>query len=209
MYISHFTDICIRKDRLHSIGWKSNFFSIFLFRSSRAQSYYNPAVRRNARKSYIYTYNRQHSCQSAFSQGASLVHFSFTYSQSKTLWSLHPSRHLAERKGAKRPQRCKAKAKCSQWAVEDEVDGAPWAAGWRGPARTGVCWVCKCLWFNGSCPSWNRAGDNWVMPLQNLNVDWCRPCPSLLSGSGWQEWWRSCPLTLEAGGKKDVVHVFG
>ena len=44
-----------------------------------------------------------------------------------------------EKKGAKRPQRCEAKAKCSQGTVGDEVDGAPWTAGWRGPARTRVC----------------------------------------------------------------------
>lgn len=74
---------------------------------------------------YTYTYNTQHSHQSAFSQGFSLVHFSFTYTQSQTLWSLHPSRHLAEGKGAKRPRRREAEAKFSQWAAGDEVDEAP------------------------------------------------------------------------------------
>lgn len=29
MYVSHFTDICIRKDRLHSTGWKSKFSAYF------------------------------------------------------------------------------------------------------------------------------------------------------------------------------------
>lgn len=120
MYISTFTDICIRKDRLHSIGWNSNLFSIFLFRNSRAQSYHSPVIRKNTRKSEIYRYNRQHNHQSAYSQWASLAHFSFFCSQSETLWSLCPSRYLAERKGVKSPQRCKAKAKCSQWAVGDE-----------------------------------------------------------------------------------------
>ena len=129
-YIGHFTDTCIRKDRLHSIGWKSNFFSIFLFRNSRAQSYHNPAVRRNARKSYIYTYNRQHSHRSAFSQGAYLVHLSFTYSQSKTLWSLHPSRHLA---GKKRSQET-----TEMWSQGQVFSGN--CGGW-GRWGTLDCWM--------------------------------------------------------------------
>lgn len=31
------------------------------------------------------------------------------------------------------------------------------------------------------------------------------PCPSLLSGSGWQEWWHSCPLTVAKDGVS--IHV--
>lgn len=52
-----------------------------------------------------------------------------------------------------------------------KMDEVPWTAGCTRAARAGACRAWKRLRISGSCPSWNRAGDNWAMPLQNLNVD--------------------------------------
>lgn len=51
-HTGHFTDICIRRT---ASGEKVVFFTLFLFRNSRAQPYHNPAVRSNAKESYLHT----------------------------------------------------------------------------------------------------------------------------------------------------------
>lgn len=75
-----------------------------------------------------------------------------------------PSRYLSQ-------QKCKAKASVLSelWGMRrvrcpgvQEAQSRESRAGRAG----------RCSWLCGSCPSWSRAGDKWVMPLQNLNVDW-------------------------------------
>lgn len=140
------------------------FFSIFVFRNSKTQSYHSPGIRRNTRKNEIYKYNRQHNHQSAYSQWDSHMHFSFTCSQCGALGSLVQADIWAHRGAKPRP---KFSVSCGGWegwgALECRMHQSRESRGGRAGRRS---WLC------GSCPSCSRAGEKWVMSLQNLTVDW-------------------------------------
>lgn len=128
MYFSNLTDICIRKDRLHSIEGNNNFFSIFLFRNSRTQSYHSLAIGRNTKKSEISKYNTIISLPILseilmcifLSPAVSLGHFD--PNAQADIWLKQKQQEL---------KTCKAKARSSQWAVGDENEwGAQGCCEW-------------------------------------------------------------------------------
>lgn len=80
--------------------------------------------------------------------------------------------------GAQRVQSQMLSVSCGGW-------------GWkRCPGGTRAARAGK--WISGSHPSWNRAGDRWMMPPPNPNIG--PSLPLLAARQGWQQWWHSCPL---------------